>query len=190
MEPSPSSSRSVDSGTWSGNGPLYRDYWLATARLRAGEIDAARADFERLLVGADDVWAKAIGRRIAASHEPIPPLDESRQAFVAEEATSLEAEIRFGEKGPPSAGGSPVTWSLVVLNLLAFALQMEFDGSTDIKVLHRLGALCPECVGRGEWWRLLTAIFLHLGLAALLLGDRLARPTPHPAARRSGRPPD
>jgi hypothetical protein len=77
--------------------PLYRDYWLATARLRAGENDTARAELERLLVGADDVWAKAIGRRIAESHEPILPLDESRQALVATEATSREAETRFGE---------------------------------------------------------------------------------------------
>jgi|688.fasta_scaffold02220_6 rhomboid protease GluP len=149
--------------------PLYRDYWLATAHLRAGGIETARADFERLLVGADDVWAKAIRRRIAASHEPIPPLDESRQALVAEEATSLEAEIRFGKKGPPSASASPVTWSLVALNGLAFALQLAFDGSTDLKVLHDLGALCADCVGRGEWWRLLTATFLHLGPLHLIM---------------------
>ena len=165
----PAGAERILGGSLAAAPPLYRDYWLATARLRAGENDTARAELERLLVGADDVWAKAIGRRIAESHEPILPLDESRQALVATEATSLEAETRFGEKGPPAAGGSPVTWSLVVLNLFAYALQMAFDGSTDIEVLHRLGALCPECVGRGEWWRLLTATFLHLGPLHLIM---------------------
>ena len=160
--------------------PISRAYWLATARLRAGEIDAARVAFERLLPDANVVWEKAIRRRMAACHEPIPPLDESRQALVAAEATSLEAEIRFGERGPPSASGSPVTWSLIGLNLFAFALELVLDGSTDIHLLHRLGALCPDCVGRGEWWRLLTSTFLHFGplhlimnLAALaMLGPR------------------
>ena len=171
---------SILGGSLAAAPPLYRDYWLATARLRAGENDTARAEFERLLVGADDVWTKAIRRRIAVSHEPLPSLDTTRREFVAAEATSLEAEIRFGERGPPSAGGSPVTWSLIGLNLFAFALEVALDGSTDIHLLHRLGALCPDCVGRGEWWRLLTSTFLHFGplhlimnLAALaMLGPR------------------
>ena len=159
---------------------ISRDSWLATARLYGGESEAARADFERLLPDANDLWEKAIRRRIAATHEPMPVLDDARRALVAAEADRLETEDRFGEKTPPGAGGSPVTWSLVGLNGLAFAIQVAFDGSTDLQVLHDLGALCAGCVGRGEWWRLLTATFLHLGplhlmmnLAALaMLGPR------------------
>jgi rhomboid protease GluP len=148
---------------------ISRAYWLATARLYGGEPDAARADFEKLLPEANEVWEKAIRRRITASHEPLPSLDAARRAFVAAEANRQETEIRFGEKRPPSAGASLVTWSLVALNGLAFALQLAFDGSTDIEVLHDLGALCADCVGRGEWWRLLTATFLHLGPLHLIM---------------------
>lgn len=56
-----------------------------------------------------------------------------------------------------------ITYILIALNLLAYALEIKLGGSTSFLVLERLGALIPERVWAGEWWRLVSANFLHYG---------------------------
>jgi rhomboid protease GluP len=55
-----------------------------------------------------------------------------------------------------------------------FVLQFVLGGTLDEQVMIRLGALLPQQVlAEGEWWRLVTANFLHAGplhLGANLLG--------------------
>lgn len=50
-----------------------------------------------------------------------------------------------------------------------FALETVLGGSTDGAVLVRLGANVSELVWAGEWWRLVTSMFLHIGIFHLLL---------------------
>lgn len=55
------------------------------------------------------------------------------------------------------------TYILIVLNLLVYALEIRLGGSQSYLALDRLGALIPEKVLAGEWWRLIGANFLHYG---------------------------
>ncbi|WP_036477711.1 rhomboid family intramembrane serine protease [Myxosarcina sp. GI1] len=55
------------------------------------------------------------------------------------------------------------TYTIIGLNLFLYALEIRLGGSTDIATLERLGALIPERVEAGEWWRLIGANFLHYG---------------------------
>lgn len=55
------------------------------------------------------------------------------------------------------------TYVLIALNLLVYALEIKFGGSQNSIALERLGALVPEKVIAGEWWRLIGANFLHYG---------------------------
>ena len=55
------------------------------------------------------------------------------------------------------------TYILIALNLLVYALEIKFGGSQNSIALERLGALVPEKVWAGEWWRLIGANFLHYG---------------------------
>ncbi|MCC0178567.1 rhomboid family intramembrane serine protease [Waterburya agarophytonicola K14] len=55
------------------------------------------------------------------------------------------------------------TYILIALNLLVYALEIKFGGSQNSIALERLGALIPEKVWAGEWWRLIGANFLHYG---------------------------
>lgn len=56
------------------------------------------------------------------------------------------------------------TYILIGLNLLIYGLEIKLGGSQDSLALERLGALIPEKVLAGEWWRLIGANFLHYGL--------------------------
>jgi rhomboid protease GluP len=53
------------------------------------------------------------------------------------------------------------TYILILINLFFFRLKTYLGGSENIDTLEKLGALVPEKVWLGEWWRLLSANFLH-----------------------------
>jgi len=55
------------------------------------------------------------------------------------------------------------TYILIGLNLLIYGLEIKLGGSQSSFALERLGALIPERVLAGEWWRLIGANFLHYG---------------------------
>jgi membrane associated rhomboid family serine protease len=58
---------------------------------------------------------------------------------------------------------TPVTAWLAFLDLAAFAAARALGAGEDETVLFRLGALERSRVWGGEWWRLVTAAFLHAG---------------------------
>ena len=72
-----------------------------------------------------------------------------------------------------------ITHTLIFMNLIVFILEMRSGGSTNLRTLYTLGALVSENVKQGEWWRLLSANFLHFGwfhlisnmLALLFIGS-------------------
>ena len=72
-----------------------------------------------------------------------------------------------------------ITYILIFINLVVFILEMRSGGSTNLQTLYTLGALVAENVRQGEWWRLISANFLHFGwfhlisnmLALLFIGS-------------------
>ena len=64
---------------------------------------------------------------------------------------------------------APAVLVLILVNAIAFLFEISFGDWTDPEVLHRIGALEPYAiVAQGEYWRLLTALFLHGGFIHLL----------------------
>jgi membrane associated rhomboid family serine protease len=79
---------------------------------------------------------------------------------------------------------SPVVLALIIINVAVFILELLAGGSTNPVTLHRLGELdTSSVIFRHQYWRLLTALFLHYGpihiffnlFALLLLGPALER---------------
>jgi membrane associated rhomboid family serine protease len=60
-----------------------------------------------------------------------------------------------------------LVWVILALNIVIWLLMTFSGGSTSLMVLVRFGAKVPWLVARGEYWRLFTAVFLHIGLVHL-----------------------
>ncbi len=67
----------------------------------------------------------------------------------------------------------PLTYGIIFLNILFFLLSTPQSGNIvdiDLDTLVDLGALYgPLVVLKGEWWRLLSAMFLHGGMTHILM---------------------
>jgi rhomboid protease GluP len=61
-----------------------------------------------------------------------------------------------------------VTYTLLGITLFVFLMQNFMGGSTNTFTLIRLGAKMNELIIMGEWWRLITPMFLHIGFTHLL----------------------
>jgi rhomboid protease GluP len=161
-----------------------REFWIGTSELAAGEIAAGRARLEKLQTGtADQLLRTEIAQRLS---------NAGAFAETSLSPPSFALLHRIEQSEPPSTGvfGSgtirPTTAVLIfiVLNIGMFIAELMLGGSKNPLTLHRLGAMEPWAIRYGnEYWRLLTALFLHYGplhiifnlYALLIIGPGLER---------------
>ncbi len=62
-----------------------------------------------------------------------------------------------------------ITHSFIMLNVLGFMTELSLGGSENLETLYKLGALVPIVIWEGQFWRLITANFLHYGWGHLLM---------------------
>ncbi len=79
------------------------------------------------------------------------------------EETTIKADELFRMKKPI------VTYALIALNVIIFVLMYILgNGSDDAYTLLAFGANYGPLVEAGEWWRLITSSFLHIGILHLI----------------------
>ncbi|WP_119326013.1 rhomboid family intramembrane serine protease [Companilactobacillus musae] len=64
---------------------------------------------------------------------------------------------------------SYVTWVLLTVTVAMFLVETLIGGSQNLNVLMTLGAKTNYAVQEGQWWRLITPMFLHIGIFHILM---------------------
>jgi rhomboid protease GluP len=67
-----------------------------------------------------------------------------------------------------STQGAPATWIVGAANVVYFLVAQSRGDTRQIETLIRFGATERERIWAGEYWRLLTSCFLHIGWVHLL----------------------
>ena len=62
-----------------------------------------------------------------------------------------------------------MTVGLIVIMVLVYGAMTLAGGSTNVNVLITFGAKLNALIQQGEWWRLVTPIFLHIGFTHILM---------------------
>ncbi|WP_437193757.1 rhomboid family intramembrane serine protease [Planctomicrobium sp. SH527] len=139
------------------------EYWTGTAYQVAGDYERALEQFNKLLETKEHVLDEAIQRRLA---NPVPPLskvpiepDAERVLYVLRNFHwTLQPRHRARTKSPLWA-----TKSLLVILTMVFIAEIP-GGTEDFDNLVSMGAmLIPVEFNQGDWWRPITAAFLHFG---------------------------
>ena len=69
----------------------------------------------------------------------------------------------------PNLGWRPaVTWALLTVNGLVWLVTTVEGGSENPDVMLKFGAMFGPLVANGEYWRLFTSVFLHVGIMHLV----------------------
>ncbi|WP_175991043.1 rhomboid family intramembrane serine protease [Bacillus sp. Marseille-Q1617] len=83
---------------------------------------------------------------------------------VSASAKQIQKERQLFEKGKPF-----FTYLFIAVQLIMFAVLEMNGGSQNPQTLIEYGAKYNPLIIEGEWWRLVTPIFLHIGLLHLLM---------------------
>lgn len=143
-----------------------RQLALATADLAAGNSPAACPVLEKLSASPNPLIAQTARQRLEHPPAPASGLPPEAAAIL----DWLEQEVLADHAGR-LAGRRPrpwTTWTLILANVAVFFAEEAAGGSTNDSTLDRLGGLFPDSLKRHQYWRLLTANFLHYGWEHIL----------------------
>src|SRR5699024_5166406 len=68
-----------------------------------------------------------------------------------------------------SYGKARITFLLILINLVIFFMLELNGGSTNIETLVKYGAKYNPAIISGEWWRIISSMFLHIGALHLFM---------------------
>lgn len=89
--------------------------------------------------------------------------------FINQKPNKVPIKARFSKLLGKNFGGM-ITKILIAINVLIFIMMEINGGSKNFDILLRFGAMQNyRLLELGEYWRLFTAMFLHIGFAHLLM---------------------
>jgi len=142
-----------------------RGYWLAVAHERRGDRTAAAAIYEL-------AHARSRGRPRALIEQALAGLADARPVELSPAARAVVERIEAAPLPPRIRIARPsrayATRLLAAVLVAVSAITATVVGDTaDVGVLLRGGALVHGVVGSGEWWRMISCVFVHVGVLHL-----------------------
>ncbi|GLS23415.1 hypothetical protein GCM10007874_64360 [Labrys miyagiensis] len=143
--------------------PVVKAFWHATALQAAGRFDEAR----RLLETFDPAALTDIQREMIAARLKRPVVEAAPLLSPAAAQQLDMMAMRAGRDAPLRQADwrrTPLTYLLILANCVMFGVEMFVGDSQDTQTLYDLGALWPpDVIHDQQWWRLVSAMFLHAG---------------------------
>ena len=143
-------------------------FWLATAQMALGN----RQEGENLLlkirekdIALENAIVHRLSNRLAKVNQTLNP---EYLPLINVIKTDLNQEINYGSAVSITPSKANLTYSLMLINVLVFILEITQGGSQNLETLARLGAAIPKEIVSGEPWRVFTANFLHFGYIHLI----------------------
>jgi rhomboid protease GluP len=134
-----------------------RDYWRAIAARAAGSADWRHIMETFARTTESESFRKAAERHLADTRD-------ARTPALSPESTAMISEIERQVIKSATRPQAPVTAILIMLISVGFIAQISYGGSENADTLTKLGAPSPLLIlEEGEWWRIVTAWFLHYG---------------------------
>ena len=152
-----------------------REFWLAVAERISGRNRSAEDRWQKLRVSASETLRPMVERWWLQPSVGLIPAEARARASEALKETRavIDHDHRFAVLSTRSQRWPIMTYTLGLALLAVFLVEVP-GGSEDVDNLVRLGALRVPLTGEsGEWQRMLTSGFLHVGpihLAINLLG--------------------
>ena len=91
-------------------------------------------------------------------------VDWMRNMTMSSSSRQIQKERQLFERGKPF-----FTYFFIAVQVIMFLILELNGGSKDPQTLIQFGAKYNPLMIEGEWWRLVTPIFLHIGLLHLLM---------------------
>jgi rhomboid protease GluP len=143
-------------------------FWRATALQASGDARPLRELAPELASPGEEV-RRALAYRAGRPPLPSAPVPDE-DAIIARELERLHEDVRYAPAAAGNLSPAPLTRGLMGLLIAVFAYEVYRGASSDVVLLHQLGALwAPDILHKGEWWRLFTFQLLHFGPLHLVM---------------------
>lgn len=143
-------------------------FWISTAELAAGKIEATRELEQLHQSSADNCIQQDIDWRLSQPLPDLKRLNPYDWETVTRMETTVLQEAQYGTQIPNDVR-TPVTTLLIAINVLVFCAELAWQAKTGDKDFTFIawGGLAAPLVIAGQWWRIITANFLHMGILHL-----------------------